>query len=65
MNDLLDKLAVIHQKWLEIGEEITNLEDVYEPYLLMIGLVNRTPRGRVATAKAYDHLKITHEWSLF
>lgn len=48
-----------------IGEEITNLEDVYEPYLLMIGLVNRTPRGRVATAKAYDHLKITHEWSLF
>ena len=48
-----------------IGEEIINLEDVYEPYLLMIGLVNRTPRGRVATAKAYDHLKITHEWSLF
>ena len=48
-----------------IGEEITNLEDVYEPYLLMIGLINRTPRGRVATTKAYEHLKIAHEWSLF
>jgi len=41
-----------------IGEEITNLEDVYEPYLVMTGLVNRTPRGRVATEKAYSHLHI-------
>lgn len=48
-----------------IGEEITNLEDVYEPYLLMIGLINRTPRGRVATAKAYEHLKIAHQGTLF
>jgi|GEM_PF-560490 len=48
-----------------IGEEITNLEDVYEPYLVMIGLVNRTPRGRIATEKAYHHLKIAHQGSLF
>ena len=44
-----------------IGEEITNLEDVYEPYLLMIGMINRTPRGRMATEKAYRHLKIAHQ----
>jgi holliday junction DNA helicase RuvB len=48
-----------------IGEEITNLEDVYEPYLLMIGMINRTPRGRVATEKAYVHLKKPHQGSLF
>jgi Holliday junction DNA helicase RuvB len=48
-----------------IGEEITNLEDVYEPYLLMIGLINRTPRGRVATEKAYAHLKKAHQGTLF
>lgn len=41
-----------------IGEEITNLEDVYEPYLVMTGLINRTPRGRVATEKAYEHLHV-------
>lgn len=48
-----------------IGEEIMNLEDVYEPYLLQIGMINRTPRGRVATPKAYKHLKITYQGSLF
>jgi Holliday junction DNA helicase RuvB len=48
-----------------IGEEITNLEDVYEPYLLMIGMIDRTPRGRVATEKAYRHLKKPHQGSLF
>ena len=48
-----------------IGEEIGNLEDVYEPYLILIGLINRTPRGRVATDKAYQHLKKTHQISLF
>lgn len=41
-----------------VGEEIRNLEDVYEPYLLKLGLINKTPRGRVATDKAYKHLKI-------
>ena len=48
-----------------IGEELTNLEDVYEPYLLMIGMINRTPRGRVATEKAYHHLKKAHQGTLF
>ncbi len=48
-----------------IGEEIMNLEDVYEPYLLQIGFIDRTPRGRVANPKAYKHLKITHQEALF
>lgn len=41
-----------------ISEETMTLEDVYEPYLLQLGFINRTPRGRVATQRAYDHLKI-------
>lgn len=48
-----------------IGEEASNLEDVYEPYLVMVGMINRTPRGRVATEKAYSHLKKDHQLSLF
>ena len=48
-----------------IGEEMGNLEDVYEPYLVMIGMVNRTPRGRVATEKAYRHLKHSYQNTLF
>ncbi len=39
-----------------IGEESITLEDVYEPYLLQLGFLNRTPRGRCATAGAYRHL---------
>jgi Holliday junction DNA helicase RuvB len=39
-----------------ISEETETIEDVYEPYLLQLGLLNRTPRGRVATASAYRHL---------
>ena len=39
-----------------IGEEPLTLEDMYEPYLLQIGFINRTPRGRMATEKAYRHL---------
>jgi Holliday junction DNA helicase RuvB len=39
-----------------IGEEQDTLEDVYEPYLLKSGFLKRTPRGRVATARAYEHL---------
>lgn len=40
------------------GEERTTIEDVYEPYLLQIGFINRTPRGRIVTEKAYNHFKI-------
>ena len=39
-----------------IGEEQSTIEDVYEPYLLQIGLIKRTSRGRVVTNKAYEHL---------
>lgn len=39
-----------------IGEEAVTIEDVYEPYLMQIGFVNRTPRGRCVTAKAYKHM---------
>jgi len=41
------------------SEEVRTLEDIYEPYLIQCGLIKRTSRGRVATAKAYQHLK-TH-----
>lgn len=42
-----------------IGEEPSTLEDVYEPYLLQIGFINRTTRGRVVTQLAYQHLNIS------
>ena len=42
-----------------INEESVTLEDVYEPYLLQQGYLTRTPRGRCATKKAYEHLGIT------
>lgn len=44
-----------------LGEDSGTLEDVYEPYLLMNGLINRTPRGRLATEHAYRHLGISRE----
>ncbi len=39
-----------------IGEEAVTIEDVYEPYLMQIGFLNRTPRGRCVTVKAYQHM---------
>ncbi len=39
-----------------IGEEAQTIEEVYEPYLMQIGLLQRTPRGRVVTPAAYTHL---------
>ena len=42
-----------------IGEESVTLEDVYEPYLMQIGFLTRTPRGRCVTRKAYEHLHIS------
>lgn len=41
-----------------IGEEVETIEDVYEPYLMQMGFIARTPRGRVATPNAYKHLGI-------
>lgn len=43
-----------------IGEEISTIEDVVEPFLLQEGFIKRTPRGRVATEKSYEHLKIEY-----
>ncbi len=43
-----------------IGEDSGTIEDVYEPYLIMNGFINRTPRGRVATKTAYDHFCIVY-----
>ncbi|MBR5157166.1 MAG: Holliday junction branch migration DNA helicase RuvB [Clostridia bacterium] len=49
----LDTLAA------SIGEDPNTIEDVYEPYLLQLGFLNRTPRGRMATVKAYEHFGIS------
>ena len=43
------------------AEEVRTIEDIYEPYLIQCGFLKRTPRGRVATAKAYQHLKMRME----
>ena len=41
------------------GEDAVTIEDVYEPYLLQLGFIMRTPRGRVAAPGAYEHLGLT------
>jgi len=41
---------------IAVGEEPETVEDAYEPFLLQSGLLKRTPRGRVATARAYSHM---------
>ena len=43
-----------------IGEDAGTIEDVYEPYLIQNGLLNRTPRGRVATETAYKHFGLEY-----
>lgn len=48
-----------------IGEEQTTIEDVYEPYLLQIGFLKRTSRGRIVTKLAYEHLKINYQEGMF
>ena len=51
----IDSLAVT------VGEEVETIEDVYEPYLMQIGFLARTPRGRIATPIAYEHMGITYQ----
>lgn len=51
----LDTLAA------SIGEETGTIEDVYEPYLLQLGFINKTPRGRTATKLAYEHFNLRYE----
>jgi holliday junction DNA helicase RuvB len=51
-----------------INEDEDSIEDIYEPYLIQIGFLDRTPRGRMATRKAFDHFKIsppTNQKNLF
>lgn len=43
-----------------LAEEVDAIEDVYEPYLLQLGFLQRTPRGRIATRRAYEHLSIPY-----
>ena len=43
-----------------IGEEAITLEDVYEPYLMQLGFLTRTPRGRCVTQSAYEHLHLPY-----
>ncbi|HOV14612.1 MAG TPA: Holliday junction branch migration DNA helicase RuvB [Spirochaetota bacterium] len=54
---------------ISLGEEADTIEEVYEPFLIQLGFIKRTPRGRVATKKAYEHLGIkytpTEDTSLF
>ncbi len=42
-----------------ISEDVDAIEDIYEPYLIQIGFIDRTPRGRMATRKAFEHFKIS------
>ena len=51
----IDSLAVT------VGEEVETIEDVYEPYLMQIGFLARTPRGRIATPTAYEHMGIPYQ----
>ena len=44
-----------------IGEESETIEDVYEPYLIQLGYIQRTPRGRVVTKLGYDHFGIEYK----
>jgi Holliday junction DNA helicase RuvB len=44
-----------------VSEESDTIMDVVEPYLLQLGFIDRTPRGRVATARAYEHLDIPYQ----
>lgn len=48
-----------------IGEEVTTIEDVVEPFLLQEGFIKRTRSGRIATEKSYQHLGINHTYTLF
>lgn len=48
-----------------IGEEVTTIEDMYEPYLIQIGFIKRTSRGRIATEEAYKYFKKNRQNSLF
>ena len=43
-----------------LGEDSGTIEDVYEPYLLQLGFINRTPRGRIVTRAGYEHMNVPY-----
>ena len=43
-----------------LGEEVDTIEDVYEPYLIQIGFISRTVRGRIALPAAYEHIGVPY-----
>ena len=47
-----------------VGEEVSTIEDMYEPYLIQIGMLKRTSRGRIATPKSYEYFKKTKQGTL-
>lgn len=50
---------------IAVGEDSGTIEEVYEPFLIKEGFINRTPRGREVTAKAYEHLGVAHQKKIF
>ena len=48
-----------------MGEEIDTIEDVYEPYLMQIGFIARTPRGRIPLGPAYAHMGFNYQTNMF
>ena len=57
----LDREKTVINLYAAIGEDKGTVEDVYEPYLMQIGFIIRTPRGRVATKRAYDHFGLEYK----
>ncbi|MEW6620784.1 MAG: Holliday junction branch migration DNA helicase RuvB [bacterium] len=61
METLIDKFGGgpvgLNTLTVAVSEDVSTIEDIYEPFLIQIGFLNRTPRGRKATALAYTHLK--------
>jgi Holliday junction DNA helicase RuvB len=62
MNTILDKYrggpVGVNTIAASISEEAETIEEVYEPYLIQLGFLSRTPRGRMATAEAYEYFKV-------
>ncbi|MCF0142388.1 MAG: Holliday junction branch migration DNA helicase RuvB [Parasporobacterium sp.] len=65
LNTIIDKFAGgpvgLDTLAAALGEDAGTIEDVYEPYLVKCGFINRTPRGRVVTEKAMEHLTLNHD----
>ena len=56
MKNIIGRPVGIDALATTVGEEVDTIEDVYEPYLIQIGFISRTPRGRIALPAAYKHM---------